>query len=209
MKDFLIKWGKHPLVVNLLVAVLVSCGVLCATLKWIDAYTLHNKAVQVPDIKGLQVEEAGRLLANIGLSYSVIDSVFSKNVKPGAVVEFQPTYKDRVKKGRTILITVNALSSQMAAIPLMMNASSRQALASLKALGFESIEIEYVSGYEDLTMGVELRGRLLEEGEMVQLSAPLVLKVGNGNLYGGMDGDSLSPEAEAEEPLNSDVETWF
>jgi hypothetical protein len=209
MKDFLIKWGKHPLVVSLLLAVVVSCVVLYATLKWLDAYTLHNVAVIVPDVRGLQVEEASQLLSHSGLRYSINDSVFAKNVRPGAIVEASPSTGSKVKPGRIVLVTVNAFSSQMASIPNVRDLSFRQAQALLTARGFESVSIEYVPGrYRDLAVGVELRGRFLEGGEMVQLTAPLVLKVSSGVMY-GMDGDSLLPAPAPERHLNSNVETWF
>ncbi|MDR2058076.1 MAG: PASTA domain-containing protein, partial [Dysgonamonadaceae bacterium] len=157
MKYLLIKYGKHPFVVNLLLASVVSCIILYVTLEWLDSYTLHNKAVIVPDVRGLQVEKASRFLYSSGLRYNVIDSVFSKNVKPGAIVEILPAVGSKVKTGRIIFITVNAFSSQMAMIPEVKDVSFRQAHAMLKVRGFESIEIEYVSGiYKDLVVGVEL-----------------------------------------------------
>jgi beta-lactam-binding protein with PASTA domain len=188
---------------HLLLVALVSCLIIYVTLKWLDVYTLHNEAVIVPDVRGLQIEEASRHLSANGLRYNVIDSVFSRNVRPGAIVELLPAVGSKVKEGRIIFITVNAISSQMAAIPGVMDLSFRQAYALLKARGFESVEIEYISGeYKDLAVGVELRGRFLEEGEMVQLTAPLVLKVSNGQME-EMDVESSHPG------LNGDAETWF
>jgi beta-lactam-binding protein with PASTA domain len=203
MKNFLIKWGKRPFTVHLLSAMLVSCVLIYVTLKWLDAYTLHNKAVIVPDIKGLQIEEAEPFLHGNGLRYSIIDSVFLKNVQPGAIVELTPTVGSKVKEGRIIFLTVNALASKTEAIPDVRDLSFRQAYALLKARGFESVEIEYVSGrYKDLAIGVALYGRLLEEGERVQLTAPVILKVSNGMEM--EESDSLSVI-----PPDSDTETWF
>ncbi|MDR2809017.1 MAG: PASTA domain-containing protein [Tannerellaceae bacterium] len=207
MKDFLIKWGKHPFVIHLLLAMFVSCLVIYGTLKWLDAYTLHNKAVIVPDMKGLRIEEASQILQKNGLRYNIVDSVFSKDVKPGAIVEIVPSVGSKVKEGRIVFITVNALSSQMGAVPDVRDLSFRQAYASLKARGFESVEIEYVYGmYKDLAVGIELRGRLLEGGEMIQLTAPLILKVSNGTMD-RTEEDSLL--LDSDNPLNSDAETWF
>lgn len=181
MMDYLKKLLKNPLVVTLLLAVFVSCTILYATLKWLDSYTRHNEAVIVPDVKGLNIEEAARFFDSNGLRYSVIDSVFSKSVKPGAIVEIMPVTGSKVKEGRIVFITVNAMTSQMAEVPEVEDLSFRQAYALLRARGFEKIETVYVPGvYKDLAIGVELRGRLLDRGEMVQLSAPLVLKISNG-----------------------------
>ncbi|MDR1258723.1 MAG: PASTA domain-containing protein [Tannerellaceae bacterium] len=203
MKNIRNKLTRHMFAGHLLLVALVSCLIIYVTLKWLDVYTLHNEAVIVPDVRGLQIEEASRHLSANGLRYNVIDSVFSRNVRPGAIVELLPAVGSKVKEGRIIFITVNAISSQMAAIPGVMDLSFRQAYALLKARGFESVEIEYISGeYKDLAVGVELRGRFLEEGEMVQLTAPLVLKVSNGQME-EMDVESSHPG------LNGDAETWF
>lgn len=215
MKDFLIKLVKHPFTITLMAAVVVSFVLLYATLKWLDGYTHHNQAVVVPDVKGLKMEEAVRFLEENGLRYAVIDSVFSNTVAPGAIVDIVPTVGSKVKEGRILFITVNAVTSQMAAVPDVEDQSFRQAYAILRSRGFESVEIEYVPGvYKDLAIGVSLRGRLLGKGEMVQLSAPLILKVSNGETGYPQDSlyDSIPPAelpAEAAPTSGNDIESWF
>lgn len=117
MKDFLVKLIKNPYVLNLLLAVVVACALVFGTLKWLDSYTRHNEAVVVPDVKGLGLEEAAEFFKNSNLRYNVIDSVFSKDVKPGAIVELVPMAGSKVKEGRIVFVTVNALTSQMATNP--------------------------------------------------------------------------------------------
>ncbi|GHV49568.1 PASTA domain-containing protein [Bacteroidia bacterium] len=174
---------KNPLIANLLLAIVISGAILYGTLKWLDSYTLHNQGIVVPDIKGLPLSEASRFLEDRGLRYNVIDSVFSKKARPGVVIEVTPAVGAKVKTGRIVFLTVNALSSQMAPIPAVKDLSFRQAYALLKARGFESVEVVYVPGtYRDLAISVELRGRTLEENERVQLTAPLVLVVSNGTV---------------------------
>ena len=97
----------------------------------------------------------------------MIDSVFSKDVAPGSIVELVPGVGSKVKEGRIVFVTINALTSQMAVIPEVEDLSFRQAYALLRARGFSSVEIEYVPGdYKDLAMGVELNGRTLLKGDM-------------------------------------------
>ena len=206
MKGFL----KNPYVLNLLLAIVVVCALMYGTLKWLDVYTRHNEAVVVPDVKGLGIEEAAEFFKSNNLRYNVIDSVFSKSVKPGAGVELVPMAGSKVKEGRIVFVTVNALTSQMAAVPEVEDLSFRQAYAILRACGFEKIEIEYVPGdYKDLAIAVELRGRVLEKGEHVPLTAPLVLKVSSGEDELPTDSLGLPDENTPIESLNSDVENWF
>lgn len=209
MKDFLVKCIKNPYVFNLLLAVVVACALVWGTLEWLDSYTRHNEAVVVPDVKGLKVEEAEEFFRTNNLRYNVIDSVFSKDVKPGAIVELVPSAGSKVKEGRIVFITVNALTSQMATIPEVEDLSFRQAYALLRARGFENIQIEYVSGdYKDLAVGVLLRGRTLQKGEHVPLNAPLTLKVSSGE--GEILTDSLGlPDDTPVESVDSEEENWF
>lgn len=206
MNNFFVKLIKNPYVLNLLLAVVVACALIYGTLVWLDKYTRHNEAVVVPDVKGLKIEEAAEFFKNNNLRYNVIDSVFSKDVDPGAIVELVPSAGSKVKEGRIVFITVNALTSQMATIPEVEDLSFRQAYALLKARGFEKVEIEYVPGnFKDLAVSVDLRGRTLAKGEHVPLTAPLVLKVSSGDAELPTDSLSNMPV----ESLDSEEENWF
>jgi len=208
MKKFLVKLIKNPFIINFLLMFAVLVLVFLGTLKWLDKYTRHNIVVTVPDVKGLTMEDATSFFDNNGLRYNIIDSVFSKDVAPGTIVELKPNAGAKVKEGRIVFITLNALSAQMETVPDVEDMSFRQAYALLRARGFESVEIEYVPGdFKDLVIAVELRGHVLESGEKVPLTSPLILKVSNGE-------DEVLPEDSLglEEPvrsLDSEDENWF
>ena len=210
MSNFFVKLIKNPFVINLLLVIVVSCGVVYGVLAWLDSYTRHNQAVVVPDVKGMKLEDAAEFFGNNKLRYNVIDSVFSKDVKPGAIVELGPMAGSKVKEGRIVFVTVNALTSQMATIPEVEDLSFRQAYAILRARGFEKIEIEYVPGdFKDLALGVELHGRVLQKGEHVPLTAPLVLKVSSGDAEMPVDSLGLPDDSVPVESLDSEEENWF
>ena len=210
MSNFFVKLIKNPFVINLLLVIVVSCGVVYGVLAWLDSYTRHNQAVVVPDVKGMKLEDAAEFFGNNKLRYNVIDSVFSKDVKPGAIVELVPMAGSKVKEGRIVFVTVNALTSQMATIPEVEDLSFRQAYAILRARGFEKIEIEYVPGdFKDLALGVELHGRVLQKGEHVPLTAPLVLKVSSGDAEMPADSLGLPDDSVPVESLDSEEENWF
>lgn len=208
MKNFLVKLIKNPFFINALLMFAVLVLVIFGTLNWLDKYTRHNEIVVVPDVKGLTMEDAASFFENNGLRYNIIDSVFSKDVAPGTIVELKPNVGAKVKEGRIVFITLNALSSQMETVPDVEDMSFRQAYALLRARGFESVEIEYVPGdFKDLVIAVELRGRALRSGEKVPLTSPLILKVSNGE-------DEVLPEESLglEQPvrsLDSEDENWF
>ncbi|SEG10635.1 MULTISPECIES: PASTA domain-containing protein [Parabacteroides] len=209
MNNFLVKLIKNPIIVNLLLMVVITCVVIYGVLVWLDGYTRHNEAVVVPDVKGLKMEEAVSFLENNGLRYSVIDSVFSKDVAPGTIVELVPSVGSKVKEGRIVFVTINALSSQMGMVPEIEDLSFRQAYALLKARGFNNIEIKYVPGdFKDLALGVSMNDRSLHKGEQIPLAAKLLLEVSSGDAE-VIPADSLGLDEIPVEDLNSEEENWF
>lgn len=205
MKISFLKIIKHPFVINIGIAIVLTLVLIWGALKGLDIYTQHGQAVVVPDVKGLSLQEAETFFQNNGLSYSVIDSVHSKSVKPGSIVEVSPEAGSKVKEGRIIYVTINAFSAQTASIPDVTDMSFRQAQALLAAQGFTSIEIAYVQGqYKDLAIGVEANGRRLNEGDKVPLTTPLLLKVSSGDSSFVDDSTSVIPTV-----IENDEEKWF
>ena len=209
MNNRFIKILKNPFVISLLLAVLILWGLIYGTLVWLDIYTRHNEAVVIPDVKGMTIEEAAPFLAEKGIRYNIIDSVFSKDVDPGAIVEIVPTPGSKVKEGRIVFVTIIAKTSQMARIPEVQDLSFRQAYALLTSIGFKAIEVKYVAGdYKDLAIGVEWNGKILEEGQHVPLNAHLTLVVSGGF----EESDSLALDSlnmAPVESLDSEEENWF
>ena len=206
--SFLNKIFRLPVYIHLLAISTFACITVYIVLKSIDAYTNHNQAVHVPDIRGLQIEEAAPFLEKNLLSYSIVDSVYSKDVTPGAIFELMPEANSKVKKNRTIYITVNAKTEETAIIPDIedMSYSFRQAYAILKAKGFMGVEWKYVTGeYPDLALGVEYGGQMVKKGARVPLSAKLILVISDGN---GAAQKRESISEDNPEPIVGG-ETWY
>ena len=172
---------RQPIYIHFLSAILVFCLIIFMVFKGMNVYTLHGQTIAVPEVKGLQLEEASVFLENSGLRFHVIDSVYTNDVNPGAIVDMIPTFGSKVKKGRIIFITLNAKNAQSAAIPDIKDLSFREAFALIRAQGFISVTPKYVPGrYKDLVIGVELNGKTLESGDVVPLTSSLILVVSDG-----------------------------
>jgi beta-lactam-binding protein with PASTA domain len=172
-------------------------------LKSIDSYTNHNQGVRIPDVRGLQIEEAAPFFERNRLRYVILDSIYSKEVQPGAIVELLPEANSKVKKNRIVYVTVNAKTEETAPVPDIAELSYRQAAALLMARGFIDVEYKYVPGeYRDLTLGVEYEGRMINSGMRVPLTAKLVLVISDGNI---IQNDSTENNIEI---IGGD-ESWF
>ena len=73
---------------------------------------------------------------------------------------------------------INAKNKRRIALPDVRNISSRQATATLEAMGLRVTNIVYQPHeYRDLVLNVTLNGRKLQPGESVEEGSPLVLVV--------------------------------
>ena len=188
---------------NLLGLILVTVVLVSAVLIWLNSYTQHGKAVEVPDVKGISLKEAEPVFTQKNLNYIVVDSVFIKNAVPGSIAETTPPIGSKVKEGRTIYLKVNSYLPQLITIPDVTDTSLRQSLATLKSLGFESVETKLVPGvYKELVIGLESRGVAIEAGQRVPANTPLSLLVSSGfvdDLLLENPGDSI--DINTDDPL--------
>lgn len=214
IKDFFSFRQNRYFWINILAMIAVVAVSLFATLKGIDAYTRHGEAVVVPDVKGMTVAEAGKAFGNRGLVGVVSDSTYVKGKPAGCILDYNPAAGQKVKEGRIIYLTINAVSIPLQIVPdVADNSSLRQAEARILASGFKLDDIQYVAGEKDWVYGVKYQGRMLSIGEKVPMGATLTLMVGSGDAT--LEGDSLSVDngTEPREPVSSESsaadESWF
>ena len=207
MSSLFDKIFKLPAYIHLLAIMVGGCVVVYVTLKGVDSYTNHNQAVKVPDVRGLQIEEAIPFLEENILRHAIVDSVHSKDVAPGAIIELMPEANSKVKKNRIIYITVNAKSEETVPLPDVtgISTSYRQAYALLKARGFTNLEWKYVSSeFRDLTLGIEYGGKIIDSGTRLPLTAKLIIVIGDGHNLNLTDSINI-----IEEPDNETDEGWL
>ncbi|MBP6065267.1 PASTA domain-containing protein [Bacteroides sp.] len=196
--------------VNLIAMVVVVCTVLFIVLKGLDMYTRHGEAVTVPDVKGMQMEEAAAFLRNRGLSCVVSDSSYVKNKPSGTILELIPAAGQKVKEGRVIYLTINTLDVPLKVVPdVADNSSVRQAQARMLAVGFKLTENELVNGEKDWVYGVKYNGRQLRTGDKIPAGATVTLMVGSGSLSDELLEDSTEVMGADESAPATTDESWF
>ena len=177
---------------NILLIIATGVIFLFVTLLLLNLYTRHNRSVDVPQVKGLQLKEATVLLKSEGLRFVVVDSLYSKDAVPGSIIEQVPSANSRTKAGREVFLTIYTTNPPELAIPSLVDYSYRQAEALLTSMGFEQITIEEVpSEYKGLVRAVRYRGKALQPEEKVPSGAPLTMVVGSG-----IQSDSLNMDRE-------------
>lgn len=195
------RFPGNSILLNLIAIGIVGVLLLVLTLLFLNIYTRHGHNVNVPELHGLQAEEAKAILKSKGLSALIIDSIYKLDAVPGSVIEQTPKPGNRVKEGRSIYLTIYAYSPQQIAVPELIDFSTRQAVSLLNSIGFNDIAIEEVPAqYHGLVMSVEFRGRKLLPDEQIPAGSPLKLVVGSGIRSDSLDFDSeyiVSPELDS------------
>lgn len=180
-KEFFGKFRSKYLWGNLL-AMALTVVLLCVGVKYgLDIYTHHGEGVPVPNLTGMNFDNAANLLDRNELRIVVSDSGYNKKLPADCILAQSPGEGTSVKKGHTIYVTVNSPSSPTVAIPdIIDNSSVREATAKLSALGFKLLEPKVVTGEKDWVYGILCRGRRLSTGDRISIELPLTLMIGNG-----------------------------
>lgn len=164
---------------NLALAVLLLSGILFLTLQSLKSYTRHGQSFPVPDFRGLVEQEANTKATQSNLKVVIIDSVFSDEVKPGAVVEQLPEAGFGVKENRTILLTINSTSKEKIVLPKLTDISYRQALVLAENSGLLVGEISYQpSEYNNLVLKVEQESEEVYQGNILLKGSTINFTIG-------------------------------
>lgn len=129
---------------HLLAAVIIVIALIAGAVIFLDVATKHNQELQVPDLSNMTVDEAK---AEAGLNDMVIevtDSVFVKRMKRGTVYRQNPAPGSKVKSGRRISLTINAVNAKRITMPNLVGFSMRQAKAELLSRGLVLGRLIYV-----------------------------------------------------------------
>lgn len=172
-------WYKHPILWNL-VTILVSFVLLIVlALFFLDLWTHHGSTTVVPDVLGYDVPAASEMLEDADLEYVIADSVYTRDKRPGSIVDVIPQPGSIVKAGREVYLTIVAYSPEPIIIDiLLIDTSAKQAEAYLRAKGLK-VEKRYVpSEFADIVVAAKCNGRNLTVGSKVTAADTIILEVG-------------------------------
>ncbi|MEK0422086.1 MAG: PASTA domain-containing protein [Bacteroidetes bacterium] len=129
---------------NLGLGIVATAVFILLLFLWMNWFTNHNVSVQVPNVVGLDIEEAIEKLDDAGLRYEITDSVYLEKTKKDAVSEQDPIAGSDVKPNRIIYVVVNALDKPKVKMPKLIDQSLTLAKVLIKNNGLELGNIEYI-----------------------------------------------------------------
>jgi len=170
---------------HLALAIGISLAAIFLVLLSLKLYTRHGESIPVPDLTGLTEPEFSKMLDRLHLRYVITDSTYVEEMTAGGVVDQVPDAGHRVKRNRTLFLTINAIAPEQVAIPPLTDISLRQSLAQIESAGLVPGNITYKpSEFRNLVLEASIGGRQVITGEMVAKGTRVDLVVGSGEEMG-------------------------
>ena len=153
------------------------------SLFWLNSVTHHGKTVEVPNMKLMQLDRAIAQLDSLGLRYEVIDSThYVPGIAEGAVVESFPPEYQKVKLGRTILLTTNPATLPKYPLPNYRDQLVSYVTGKFKTKGFliESVVMMPDLSHDLVLKVVDENGLEAQEQELYPTGSSFTLFVSAG-----------------------------
>ena len=141
--------------------------------------THHGQMIEVPDLTSMSVDEARRAASKDNVRTEVIDSVFVRRMEKGAVYSQNPKAGTLVKKGRRVMLTINAKHAKKVSMPNLVGYSMRQAKAELNSRGLALGKLIYVNDIATNNVLRQIyRNREIRPGVQIESGSEIDLQVG-------------------------------
>src|SRR4029078_11341463 len=98
--NFLKSFGAH--ILTIVISIILIFTITSLTL---NSYTRHGESLTVPDIKGMKIQDAERVLGEKKLRFVITDSLYFPDKPTSSVLEQNPVPQSKVKEGRVVYLT--------------------------------------------------------------------------------------------------------
>ncbi len=168
---------KHLLIAAAITALLV--WLVLQSLKW---YTKHDEYIVVPDFKNLKIHEIIGNPIYRDYNFFIVDSIPDPEKDKGAVLTQDPYSGSRVKRNRTIYLTIVSFVPEKTVMPDLRSLTLRQAQAILISAGLRSGRISYIPAFDDDAVQQQLyQGKIISPGTRLDKGSYIDLQVGLGS----------------------------
>jgi beta-lactam-binding protein with PASTA domain len=147
-----------------------------------NTQTNHGQKIEVPQLKGQNQNNLDNLLANTGLKYEVLDSIWDPKKVEGTVLEQDPMPTNltnvHVKEGRVIKVRVSK-RSQLTEMPELVSKSLRLAEAKLQNRDLKyKLELKPSKESDGAVIEQLYRGKPIAAGKRLPKGSTITLVVG-------------------------------
>ncbi|MCK9204465.1 MAG: PASTA domain-containing protein [Bacteroidales bacterium] len=170
------KFLKH-----FLIAIGITVVLILITLQSLSWYTKHDEYIIVPDFRGIYVQDVTGNPDNRNYQFSVVDSIFDATKPKGTVLSQDPYPGSKVKKNRTIYLSITSFVPEKTPMPDLRDLTLRQAQSMLESSGLRLGKLIYIRSFdEDAVQNQLFGGKPIKAGTMIDKGSMISLTVGMG-----------------------------
>jgi eukaryotic-like serine/threonine-protein kinase len=143
--------------------------------------TNHGLSIHVPDLAGMTMEEAQRILQEKSLRVGINDSSYSDTAKALTILKQFPAKGEEVKENRTIYVSINRVTPPTLPVPDLVDRSLINAEVVLKSNELRLGRVYYeASPFRNLVKEMQHKGKVVLPGTRLHKGATIDLIVGDG-----------------------------
>jgi beta-lactam-binding protein with PASTA domain len=181
MKKLFTYLTRQPFWVNLLVALSLVFLIGFLFLQSLSWFTHHGEYLKVPEVKGLNVDNAIKILESQGFDVVIQDSVYFDSIPRYTVIKQLPDPDATVKVNRTVYLTINRAAPPDVTVPKLEGLSFRFAFDLLRKnhlrLGDTIYRPDFMKGS---VLEQQYNGTRVTAGTQVPWGARITLIIGGG-----------------------------
>ncbi|MEX0967161.1 MAG: PASTA domain-containing protein [Bacteroidia bacterium] len=167
--------------INVLIAIGLLSLLVFLFFQFLDSYTNHGESLTVPDLTGKSIEAVQETIEAKSLNFKVFDTVYISDLPLNTVIEQNPVPGSKVKRNRTIYLTMNSGQPAKVRLPNLDNSSVTHARDLLRNKKLKIGELEYVPHWApNLVLGMKYKGRDITKNDSVAEGSVIDLVVGDG-----------------------------
>ncbi|MFH2095672.1 MAG: PASTA domain-containing protein [Bacteroidota bacterium] len=166
--------------IHLGLMIVVTIILIWLTFFFLKIYTNHGEAISVPDFTGMSIEEVEKLSEEKSLMFEVIDSVYSDDVSRGTIVNQVPLPNQKIKRNRTVYLTINAFAKQKVQVPDFTGLELRAANALAETYGLRICDKKYIPDISTTVIKQSYKGKEIPKGTLIDKGACIDLVIGRG-----------------------------
>lgn len=173
------RWHQTLLFRTVGVAIIVFVTLFVIITILLKTVTRHGDEFPIPSLTNMPLEQAYMIANQASLKLDVTDSVYIKGMSPGYISRQNPEAGSMVKKGRRILLTINAKSPKRIPMPSLIGLSLRQAKTELESKGLRVGNLNYIDDIAtNNVLGQQYGGRDINPGSLVYSNSAIDLILG-------------------------------
>ncbi len=159
--------------------------IVFSTVLYLDFSTNHGEKIAVPNLVGLNAEEAKQKIEELDLQFQILDSIYDPKLPEGTVLEqlVEPTSISmvHVKSGRIIGLRLTK-KNQLVEMPSLVHKQLQFAESILEQRGIRfNIQYRSTSEANGSVLDQLYRGRRIKEGDRIPIGAVVTLIVGQND----------------------------